>query len=85
MRSTTICVTSIVASAFGMPPLFPYKVICRSKKLSRARRSGIRIVQQITIMMGCAVHLHMRNLVLGLSDEKQKVGLAALFLRHRVV
>ncbi|KAJ7281768.1 armadillo-type protein [Mycena rebaudengoi] len=62
--------------------------VCRSKKSWQARHTGIRIVQQIAIMMGCAVLPHLRNLVEciahGLSDEQQKVrtmtalGLAAL-------
>ncbi|KAG2118385.1 Fungalysin metallopeptidase-domain-containing protein [Suillus clintonianus] len=58
------------------------------KKSWQARHTRIRIVQQITIMMGCAVLPHLRNLVAciahGLQDEQQKVrtmtalGLAAL-------
>ncbi|KAE9400027.1 ARM repeat-containing protein [Gymnopus androsaceus JB14] len=46
----------------------------------QARHTGIRIVQQIAIMMGCAVLPHLRNLVdciaHGLSDEQQKAALA---------
>lgn len=42
-----------------------------------ARHTDIRIVQQIAIMMGCAVLPYLRNLVdciaHGLSDEQQKV------------
>jgi len=73
----------MVTSALGIPSLLPFlKALCRSKN------TGIRIVQQITIMMGCAVLPHLWNLVdciaHGLSDEQQKVrtmtalGLAAL-------
>ncbi|KAF9511235.1 hypothetical protein BS47DRAFT_1383540 [Hydnum rufescens UP504] len=89
VRNTTARAFSVVASALGIPSLLPFlKAVCRSKKSWQARHTGIRIVQQIAIMMGCAVLPHLRNLVEaiahGLSDEQQKVrtmtalGLAAL-------
>jgi splicing factor 3B subunit 1 len=87
--NTTARAFSVVASALGIPSLLPFlKAVCRSKKSWQARHTGICIVQQIAIMMGCAVLPHLRNLVdcitHGLSDEQQKVrtmtalGLAAL-------
>ncbi|KAF9244093.1 armadillo-type protein [Melanogaster broomeanus] len=89
VRNTTARAFSVVASALGIPSLLPFlKAVCRSKKSWQARHTGIRIVQQIAIMMGCAVLPHLRNLVgciaHGLTDEQQKVrtmtalGLAAL-------
>lgn len=89
VRNTTARAFSVVASALGISSLLPFlKAVCRSKKSWQARHTGIRIVQQIAIMMGCAVLPHLRNLVdciaHGLSDEQQKVrtmtalGLAAL-------
>ncbi|KAJ6493700.1 armadillo-type protein [Mycena vitilis] len=89
VRNTTARAFSVVASALGIPSLLPFlKAVCGSKKSWQARHTGIRIVQQIAIMMGCAVLPHLRNLVeciaRGLSDEQQKVrtmtalGLAAL-------
>ncbi|KDQ06854.1 hypothetical protein BOTBODRAFT_192791 [Botryobasidium botryosum FD-172 SS1] len=89
VRNTTARAFSVVASALGIPSLLPFlKAVCRSKKSWQARHTGIRIVQQIAIMMGCAVLPHLRNLVEaiahGLSDDQQKVrtmtalGLAAL-------
>ncbi|CAK5267607.1 unnamed protein product [Mycena citricolor] len=89
VRNTTARAFSVVASALGIPQLLPFlKAVCGSKKSWQARHTGIRIVQQIAIMMGCAVLPHLRNLVdciaRGLSDEQQKVrtmtalGLAAL-------
>ncbi|KAG1899481.1 armadillo-type protein [Suillus fuscotomentosus] len=89
VRNTTARAFSVVASALGIPSLLPFlKAVCRSKKSWQARHTGIRIVQQIAIMMGCAVLPHLRNLVAciahGLQDEQQKVrtmtalGLAAL-------
>ena len=89
VRNTTARAFSVVASALGIPALLPFlKAVCRSKKSWQARHTGIRIVQQIAIMMGCAVLPHLRNLVdaiaHGLQDEQQKVrtmtalGIAAL-------
>lgn len=89
VRNTTARAFSVVASALGIPALLPFlKAVCRSKKSWQARHTGIRIVQHIAIMMGCAVLPHLRSLVdaiaHGLTDEQQKVrtvtalGLAAL-------
>ena len=77
-RNTTARAFSIVASALGIPSLLPFlKAVCLSKKSWQARHTGIRIVQQIAIMMGCAVLPHLRNLVdciaHGLQDEQTKV------------
>ncbi|KXN74492.1 ARM repeat-containing protein [Conidiobolus coronatus NRRL 28638] len=78
VRNTTARAFSVVASALGIPALMPFlKAVCRSKKSWQARHTGIKIVQQIAILMGCAVLPHLRNLVdiihLGLEDEQQKV------------
>ena len=78
VRNTTARAFSVVASALGIPALLPFlKAVCRSKKSWQARHTGIRIVQQIAIMMGCAVLPHLRNLVEaiahGLQDDQQKV------------
>ncbi|KXZ49786.1 hypothetical protein GPECTOR_19g237 [Gonium pectorale] len=51
--------------------------VCLSKKSWQARHTGIKIVQQIAILMGCAVLPHLRSCVdivkHGLKDENQKV------------
>jgi splicing factor 3B subunit 1 len=78
VRNTTARAFSVIASALGIPSLLPFlKAVCRSKKSWHARHTGIRIIQQIAIMMGSAVLPHLRNLVdciaHGLSDEQQKV------------
>jgi splicing factor 3B subunit 1 len=78
VRNTTSRAFAVVASALGIPALLPFlKAVCRSKKSWQARHTGIRIVQQIAIMMGCAVLPHLRNLVdaiaHGLEDDQQKV------------
>ncbi|KAI0739987.1 armadillo-type protein [Daedaleopsis nitida] len=78
VRNTTACAFSVVASALGIRSLLPFlKDVCRSKKSWQARHTGIRIVQQMATMMGCAVLPHLRNLVdciaHGLQDEQTKV------------
>ena len=48
-----------------------------TKYVFQARHTGIKIVQQIAILMGCAILPHLRALVEiiehGLVDEQQKV------------
>ncbi|EDQ88333.1 uncharacterized protein MONBRDRAFT_37521 [Monosiga brevicollis MX1] len=78
VRNTTARAFAVVASALGIPSLLPFlKAVCRSKKSWQARHTGIKIVQQIAILMGCAILPHLRNLVAiiqhGLTDEQQKV------------
>eukprot|EP00897_Mesotaenium_endlicherianum_P003517 jgi/Mesen1/3193/ME000184S02249 len=78
VRNTTARAFSVVASALGIPALLPFlKAVCQSKKSWQARHTGIKIVQQVAILMGCAVLPHLKSLVEiiehGLSDENQKV------------
>jgi len=78
VRNTTARAFAVVASALGIPSLLPFlKAVCRSKKSWQARHTGIKIVQQIAILMGCAILPHLRALVEiiehGLVDEQQKV------------
>mmetsp|Transcript_15831 Transcript_15831/g.31775 ORF Transcript_15831/g.31775 Transcript_15831/m.31775 type:complete len:1262 (-) Transcript_15831:1556-5341(-) len=78
VRNTTARAFAVVASALGIPSMLPFlKAVCRSKKSWEARHTGIKIVQQIAILMGCAVLPHLRNLVeiieMGLVDEQGKV------------
>ena len=78
VRNTTARAFSVVASALGIPALLPFlKAVCQSKKSWQARHTGIKVVQQIAILMGCAVLPHLTSLVdivaHGLADENQKV------------
>jgi splicing factor 3B subunit 1 len=78
VRNTTARAFAVVASALGVPSLLPFlKAVCQSKKSWQARHTGIKIVQQIAILMGCAVLPHLKGLVEiiqhGLKDEQQKV------------
>ena len=78
VRNTTARAFAVVASALGIPALLPFlKAVCRSKKSWQARHTGVKIIQQIPILMGCAVLPHLKGLVdcIGdnLSDEQAKV------------
>lgn len=78
VRNTTARAFSVVASALGIPALLPFlKAVCQSRKSWQARHTGIKIVQQISILMGCGILPHLKQLVditaAGLVDENQKV------------
>ena len=78
VRNTTARAFAVVASALGAPALLPFlRAVCRSKKSWQARHTGVKIVQQIPILMGCAILPHLKGLVDciadNLSDEQAKV------------
>ncbi|KIV82934.1 hypothetical protein PV11_04999 [Exophiala sideris] len=78
VRNTTARAFAVVASALGIPALLPFlRAVCRSKKSWQARHTGVKIVQQIPILMGCAILPHLKGLVDciadNLSDEQAKV------------
>ena len=78
VRNTTARAFAVVASALGVPALLPFlKAVCRSKKSWQARHTGVKIVQQIATLMGCAVLPYLKELVdiftSNLTDEQQKV------------
>ncbi|KAF2118282.1 armadillo-type protein [Lophiotrema nucula] len=78
VRNTTARAFAVVASALGVPALLPFlRAVCRSKKSWHARHTGVKIVQQIPILMGCAILPHLKGLVecIGenLNDEQPKV------------
>ncbi|KAF2013493.1 splicing factor 3B subunit 1 [Aaosphaeria arxii CBS 175.79] len=78
VRNTTARAFAVVASALGIPALLPFlRAVCRSKKSWHARHTGVKIVQQIPILMGCAILPHLKGLVEcvgeSLNDEQPKV------------
>uniref|UniRef100_A0A7S1UHP4 Phosphatase PP2A regulatory subunit A/Splicing factor 3B subunit 1-like HEAT repeat domain-containing protein n=1 Tax=Phaeomonas parva TaxID=124430 RepID=A0A7S1UHP4_9STRA len=78
VRNTTARAFAVVASTLGVPALLPFlKAVCQSRKSWQARHTGIKIIQQIAILMGCAVLPHLKQMVdiveQGLVDEQQKV------------
>ncbi|KAJ5773881.1 Splicing factor 3B subunit 1 [Penicillium paradoxum] len=78
VRNTTARAFAVVASALGIPALLPFlRAVCRSKKSWQARHTGVKIVQHIPILMGCAILPHLKGLVDcisdNISDEQAKV------------
>jgi splicing factor 3B subunit 1 len=78
VRNITSRAFAVVASALGVPALIPFlKAVCQSRKSWQARHTGIKIVQQIATLMGCAVLPYLRDLVEivsnGLTDDQHKV------------
>jgi len=78
VRNTTARAFAVVASALGISTILPFlRAVCQSKKSWYARHTGVKIVQQIATLMGCAVLPYMRHLVMmcaaGLNDEQHKV------------
>lgn len=78
VRNTTARAFAVVASALGIPVLLPFlKAVCQSRKSWQARHTGIKIIQQIAILMGAAILPHLKLMVSivehGLVDEQQKV------------
>lgn len=68
----------MVASALGIEAILPFlKAVCASKEKLEARHTGIKIVQQIAILMGCSILPHLKQLVdtikQGLDDPQRKV------------
>ncbi|KAK9765020.1 U2 snRNP component prp10 [Basidiobolus ranarum] len=53
VRNTTAHAFPVVASALGISSLLPFlKAVCKSKKYWQALHTGIKIVQQIAILLG---------------------------------
>lgn len=78
VRNTTARAFAVVASALGISALLPFiKAVCQSKKSWFAKNTGIKIVQQIAILIGCAILPHLKSLTDiikdGLVDEQPKV------------
>ena len=78
MFATLQLVPSLSSPLRRYPHAPPFlKAVCHSKKSWQAFHTGIDIVQQIAIMMGCAVLPHLCNLISciahGLINEQQKV------------
>ena len=78
VRNVTSRAFAVVASALGVMSLLPFlKAVCQSRKSWQARHTGIKVVQQIAVLMGSAILPYLKELVdiisHGLVDEQQKV------------
>jgi splicing factor 3B subunit 1 len=78
VRNTTARAFAVVAFALGIPSLLPFlKAVCCSKKSWQARHTSIKIVQQITILMGYAILPHPKSLV-EIIEHGKKMGFSLI-------
>eukprot|EP01060_Flectonema_neradi_P038899 TRINITY_DN8319_c0_g4_i3.p1 TRINITY_DN8319_c0_g4~~TRINITY_DN8319_c0_g4_i3.p1 ORF type:complete len:1297 (+),score=261.91 TRINITY_DN8319_c0_g4_i3:83-3892(+) len=78
VRNTTSRAFAVVTSALGIVTLLPFlRAVCKAKKSWQARHTGVKIIQQIAILMGAAILPHLKSLVdciaERLSDEQPKI------------
>ena len=84
VRNTTARALAVVASALGITNLLPFlKAVCQSKKSWEARQTGIKVIQQIAILMGAAILPHLKFMISiiqhGLTDENHRVRSSTAF------
>ncbi|GBG27571.1 Splicing factor 3B subunit 1 [Hondaea fermentalgiana] len=77
VRNVTARAFAVVASAMGIASLVPFlRAVCASKSW-HARHTGVKVVQQIAVLVGCAVLPHLTSLVgvvkNGLEDKVTRV------------
>ncbi|ODV59506.1 U2 snRNP complex subunit HSH155 [Ascoidea rubescens DSM 1968] len=64
VRNKTARTFAVIANALGILSLIPFlKAVCQSKKSWQARLSGVKIIQQITVLLGCGVLPQLDELV----------------------
>jgi splicing factor 3B subunit 1 len=78
VRNTTARAFAVIAQALGISALVPFlRAVCLSRRSWRARHTGVKIIQQIALLVSCAVLPHLKSLVdiiqPGLKDEEAKV------------
>lgn len=78
VRNVTARAFAVVASALGPSQILLFlQAVCKTKKSWHARHTGIKIVQQMAVLLGCAVLPFLGSLVdtiaHGLADEMTQV------------
>lgn len=70
VRNTTSRAMAVVGKALGVANVIPFlNAVCHSRKSWRIRQSGVRITQQIGILMGIGILPHLTGLVECLHDS----------------
>lgn len=82
VRNTTARAFAVVSSALGIPSMLMFlRAVCASRKTWEARHTGLKVIQQVALLLGVAVLPHLKELVdivePGLTDEQGKVRLIA--------
>lgn len=70
IRNITSKALAVVAKALSLPKILPYiHAMCHSQKSWRARHTGVKIIQQIAILMGIDILRHLIPLIRCLKDS----------------
>ncbi|AQZ13520.1 HSH155 (YMR288W) [Zygosaccharomyces parabailii] len=70
VRNTTARAMAVVGKALGVANLIPFlNAVCHSRKSWRARQTGVKIIQQIAILLGVGILPHLAGLVECLHDS----------------
>ncbi|AMD21196.1 HEL084Wp [Eremothecium sinecaudum] len=82
IRNTTARAIAVVAKSFGMSQLIPFiRAVCYSKSSWKARHTGIKTVQQLSVLMGIGILPYLNELIeciyRGLSDQHPPVRIIA--------
>ncbi|AEY96553.1 FADR334Wp [Eremothecium gossypii FDAG1] len=82
IRNITARAVAVVAKSLGIPQLVPFiRAVCYSKKSWRARHTGMKIVQQTSILVGIGILPYLNDLVrcvyMGLTDQHPMVRIMA--------
>ncbi|CDO91940.1 unnamed protein product [Kluyveromyces dobzhanskii CBS 2104] len=82
VRNTTARAMAVVSKTFGANQLLPFlRLVCRSKKSWKARHTGIKVVQQLAILLGIGILPHLSDLIecieTGFQDEHPPVRIIA--------
>ncbi|CAH03005.1 U2 snRNP complex subunit HSH155 [Kluyveromyces lactis] len=82
VRNTTARAMAVVSKAFGVSQTIPFlRLVCRSKKSWKARHTGIKIIQQIAILVGIGSLPYLDDLIAciekGFQDEHPPVRIIA--------
>lgn len=70
IRNITSRALAVVAKALGLPKVLPYiNAMCHSRKSWRARHTGVKIIQQIAILMGADILRHLIPIIRCIRDN----------------
>jgi splicing factor 3B subunit 1 len=78
VRNVTARAFAVVAAALGPQQMMLFlQAVCKTKKSWQARHTGIKIIQQMAVLLGCAILPYLSSLVdtivHGLTDEMTQV------------
>ena len=64
VRNTTARAFAVVGFSLGIPSILPFlKAVWQSKKWWQAAHTGIKIVQQLWLIMGWGILPHLKSLI----------------------